>query len=71
MISSREYCTVRRKLSLALRIWPCGVNSITAMERLMASIKLWFSCSWCTRTEISDATLITLRTWLSLSSTGM
>ncbi|MNV94656.1 hypothetical protein D3C71_1894730 [compost metagenome] len=62
---------VARKFWLALMTRPAGVNSITAMERLMALSRLSLSCSSITRWLMSDATLITLVTWRCSSSTGM
>ncbi|MNL38120.1 hypothetical protein D3C87_1603090 [compost metagenome] len=62
---------VFRKFSLAVITRPSGVNSITAMERLMADNMLSFSCSLLTRAVISVATLITLLTCRSGPNTGM
>ncbi|MCY1179731.1 hypothetical protein D9M73_201450 [compost metagenome] len=53
---------VSRKFWLALITLPCGVNSIIAIERLMALIRLSLSCSSFTRRVMSEATLITLVT---------
>ncbi|MNF99595.1 hypothetical protein D3C84_825000 [compost metagenome] len=60
-----------RKFWLALITLPSGVNSIIAMERLMALIRLSLSCSSLTRRVMSDATLITLVTCCWGPNTGM